>query len=229
MLRRIIVCVGIVFIGVFHACDSTSGPEQTAHEGGSGSEIIGTARYGEDAAALLKKSARTLRRTALPVPSGKVFVYPRTYLVPLETINTPAAPKVYTDTDGRFRVSGLSAGSYIVEITDSKGTGVAREVDVPKDSVVDIGTLLCRKTAAVVMHIDIGLPGDILYYAGLRGTRIRVRGTQNDIDLVVDDIPTGIKHTVSIKVEKPAALEYDIENISVAPGARVRLDTVSLF
>ncbi len=230
-LRHLLLAVGLVSGLMLAGCFST-GPEEQAG-GGSGSEIVGTAQY-EDSSGQTKRLAsaqRSARTAGLPVVLGGVFAYPKSFVPDTSAATTPLLPKVYTNSSGGFRVTGVGAGIYVLEVNDGSGKGVAKSVTIPADStVVDAGTVVVQETGAIQLSVQFSVPGSALYYISLKGTRLVARGTSAGIDLTIGDVPSGVEHTVNVRVFSPssAAGSYDVATVTVSPGLTTILSAITI-
>jgi len=102
-------------------------------------------------------------------------------------------------------------------------------VDVYADSVtIDIGEVAVEPSAALQFTVDVTLPGEIEFYVSLKGTRLIIQGTQNNLALVMDDVPAGVSHTVHVRVVKPVQTEVSIGPISVVAGIMTVVDKITI-
>jgi hypothetical protein len=199
------------------------GPSE--EQGGSGSEIVGNAEYG-DSGGVSKNSA-----SALPIPmiSGKVFCYTRTFIPDTSWASIGAVPRAYTDSSGIFHLLDVPRGEVVVEANDGKGMGYVKTITIDKDSsVFDIKTLTVQKTGGVSIQAHTQLPGRIRFYVSIQGTRGIARGTQADVDISLSDISIGIPYTINVRVFEPVKMEFNVPNIVVPAGGIRILDAFEI-
>ena len=228
-LRRLVPLLALVFGLTFAGCFST-GPEEQA-SGGSGGEIVGTAQHEDTTQGSPKRLASARSASGLPVVLGSVFAYPKSFLPDTSAATIAILPKVYTDSTGAFRVTGVGAGTYVLEVNDGSGKGVAKNVNIPADStVVDVGTVVVKQTGAIQLSVQFSAPGSPLYYVSLKGTRLVARGTSAGIELTIDDIPSGVEHTVNVRVYSPSEVagSYDVATVTVSPGVTTALNAITI-
>jgi hypothetical protein len=190
---------------------------QQASDGGSGSEVTGTARYADSGSS---GKVRVSDNAAwLPVISGMVYMYPKTFEPDSSMISGNQTPKAYTGNDGSFLISHVPIGVYVVEVADGHGKAKSREVTVPDDSmVIDAGVFILESVGRIKFHVNIDLPGEVLYYVYLEGTRHVMKGTQSGIDMVLDGIPSGVTYTLTVRMVKPIPGSVSIEDVRVSAG-----------
>ena len=221
MKRRIFLSMILFLCAVLIGCFS-SGPE-TADSGGSGSEIVGEARYAEDDSASGQPKARyhasSYGGAGLPVVGGSIFVFKENFQA------VPSAsyiPDATTDANGYFSIGSVSPGKYILEANDGKGKAVAARFTVSGDGKqVDVGTLVALEEAKLRYTINTGLSAgdEISYRIYMLGTRISAQGDGNNLTMDLGSIPTGISYSVKAELLKPIAVSKTFTNISFSPGA----------
>lgn len=195
------------------------------NSGGTGSEIVGKTEY-PDSAAAQKKAAlpKILAANGLPVIGGKIFVYSQLFIPDTSWATLGALPKVFTDTAGMFRVEDVPHGVVVVEGNDGNGKGIVTTVNVDQDSTTyDAGVLYLQNTGAVTIQAHTSLPGSVRFYVSIKGTRCVVRGTSAGVDVMLGDIPTGISHTVNIRVYEPIKWQKDITGVVIPVGGIMAL------
>lgn len=211
----------LLSIGLLDGCSFAPSDDS----GGTGSEIVGKTEYPDSTGA--QKIAALPRLTALnglPVIGGKIFVYPRAFIPDTSWAARGALPKVFTDTAGFFRVQDVPRGVVVVEATDGNGKGIVKTVTVDQDSTTyDAGIFTLKESGAVSIQAHTSLPGSVRFYVSVAGTRCVVRGTLADVDVVLGDIPSGIAHTINVRVYQPIKLEKNFTNIAVPVGGILAL------
>ena len=224
-LKALLLCAAALVIA---GC-SPFGP-QTSDTGGTGSEIVGKSEYPDStgqpkALAVFSTSAGA----GLPVILGRVFAYPRTFIPDTSWATTAAPPKAGTDDTGAFRILDAPRGTVVVEVNDGGGMGRAATIDVTQDSTVyDIGIIVVQRTGEIRIQAQTSLPGRVRFYVGVEGTRLIVRGSQTGVDVVLGDVPSGITHTVNIRVYEPVPMQVDFPNVTVSPGLATVLQTLQI-
>jgi hypothetical protein len=223
-LRWLLPTAVMVAAGLF-GC--VMGPAE--EQGGSGSEIVGKAEY-SDSAMLCKNSVREpIHALRLPVIKGPVFCYTRTFVPETSWVSAGALPRAYTDSLGIFHLLDVPRGEVVVEANDGNGMGIVRTITIDKDSsLFNIGNLTVAKTGGISIQAYTRLPGRIRFYVSVKGTRCIARGTAADVDVTVDKIPTGIPHTINIRVYEPVQIEKDITDIYIPSGAILMLDAFEI-
>jgi hypothetical protein len=201
------------------------GPRQA--QGGTGSEIVGTAEY-QDTGNLQKKVAFTPAPAApvLPVVLGRVFVYTSSFMAETSWASTGTVPRAYSDSNGAFHVYDVPHGPVIVEVNDGSGRGAKDTITVARDSTrYNIGVMMLSPTGSAKIQAQTSLPGRVRFYVFVRGTRLVVRGNQAGIDVVLSDIPAGADYMLSIRVYEPVFFSLDIPNITISAGAVTTLNS----
>lgn len=232
MLRMLLGAVAVC-AGLWAGCYSTGPADDGYATGGSGTEVVGVAKYPEDTTGQgsPKRGApadAVVSTAGLPVALGKVFIYPKSF-VPGPSLLSGATPRVHTDSTGAFRIADVPRGTLVLEVNDGSGMGIARKVVVDRDStVIDVGTVVVKKTAALKLSIDTDIPGELLCYVGVKGTRLVSKVTDKGVDIRLGDIPTGVGHAVQITAVKPVEAHMSISVGSLVPGATKVLETVTL-
>jgi hypothetical protein len=224
--NRLLSLIAIISVCAFmFGC--VMGPSE--EQGGSGSEIVGKAEY-PDSGALCKSSGSAITR-ALPIPVvlGNVFCYTRSFIPDTSWASTGAPPRAYTDSLGFFHLLDVPRGEVVVEANDGSGMGIVKTITIDRDSsLFDIGTLTVAKTGGISIQAHTQLAGRIRFYVSVMGTRCIVRGTLKDIDVILDNIPAGIPHTINIRVYEPVLFTKNIPNIAVPSGAIKVLDAFEI-
>jgi hypothetical protein len=194
------------------------GPSE--EQGGSGSEIVGKAEYPDSGALCKNSGSLPPRALTIPVVLGNVFCYTRSFIPDTSWVSAGALPRTYTDNLGIFHLLDVPRGEVVVEAADGKGMGIVKTINIDKDSsIFDIGTLTVAKTGGISIQAHTQLTGRIRFYVSVMGTRCIVRGTLKDIDVILDNIPAGIPHTINIRVYEPVPFSKNISNIEVPSGA----------
>lgn len=207
----------VLFVSVF-SCVTMAPTGQTA-SGGTGSEIVGNAA--RDSSALHKViSARTSAASFfIPVVSGNVFCFQRAFVPDTNWASAAALPRARTDSAGGFIIEDAPPGEVMVEVNDGIGNSIVNTISVLQDSTrYSIGTLVVKKSGSISVQAQTQLSGRIRFYVGIKGTHLVARGSQTGIDVRLDNVPTGIVHTVSIRVYEPVVLSLDIPNVTVSPS-----------
>ena len=196
------------------------GPSDQPSTGGTGSEIVGKAEYPDSGAAAKCLAVRKISSLVkLPVVFGNIFCYPRSFVPDTSWVTSGAFPRTYTDSTGAFRILDAPPGEVVVQVNDGSGFGIAQTIMIDRDSTVyPIGVLTVQKTGAIAIQAHTQLPGRVRFYVSVRGTQLVVRGSQTDIDITLDRIPSGIPHTINVRVYEPMFLEFDINSVSVPIG-----------
>jgi len=230
MLKRLLAFCVLAIVLAGTGCFTTGPSDDQNASGGSGSEIVGVAAYPESQDSGTQKSRGPGTLHGLPVALGPVFIFPRFSLPDTGAVVSGTLPSAYTDDEGRFRIRNVPAGTHVLEVNDNGQMGIARSITVPADSqTIDIGVLTVDTTAGVRIRVNTDLQGNLRYYLSVRGTRLVARGTQKGVDLLLDDIPTGISHTITVRIYEPLYQSFDIEEVELVPGEILELDPVSLF
>jgi len=198
-----------------------------AESGGSGSEIVGNARYAEGDTTGSNKHSIFFDAVGLPVINGKIFVFPGSFQA--DTTMNPSSyiPKTYTDLDGHFAIPLVMPGTWILETNDGKGKAICTRFAVSGDGTkIDLGTLIVAKTSTLRYSIKTDLPAnvEVIYYIFIMGTRLYAKGDNNQLSMELSDIPTGIAYDIKVQVVKPYPASKTFHNISFQPG--VVLDMV---
>lgn len=197
-------------------------------EGGTGGEIVGKAEYPDSGVPKRFAIQKAVIATGLPVISGSIFCYPRTFIPDTSWVSAFPVPKAYTDDTGGFHIKDLPHVEVVVEASDNMGNGAVKSQIISKDSVYNIGVLTLQKTGSVTIQGHTVLPGNVRFYVSVKGTRCIARGTQSDVDVTLTGIPSGISHTVNITVYEPIYLSLDIANVTVPAGGNVVLQTFQI-
>lgn len=186
--------------------------------GGTGSEIVGKT---EDSSGAHKNARlpKLMAAIGVPVIGGRIFVYPRNFIPDTAWATRGAIPRVFTDTAGMFRVEDVPHGIVVVEGNDGNGNGIVTTVNVDKDSTTyDAGVLYLQNTGAITIQAHTSLPGLVRFYVSVEGTRCVARGTLADVDITLGDIPSGIVHTINVRVYQPIQLEKNFTGITIPVG-----------
>jgi hypothetical protein len=85
-----------------------------------------------------------------------------------------------------------------------------------------------KKSGSISVQAQTKLSGRIRFYIGIKGTRLVARGSQTGVDVRLDNVPTGIVHTVSIRVYEPVTLSLDIPNVTVSPAINTVLAAIQI-
>ena len=217
----------VLFISVF-SCVTMAPTGQTA-SGGTGSEIVGNAA--RDSSALHKMiAARTSTASSfIPVVSGNVFCFQRAFVPDTNWASAAALPRARTDSAGGFIIEDAPPGDVMVEVNDGNGNSIVNTISVLRDSArYSIGTLVVKKSGSISVQAQTQLSGRIRFYVGIKGTHLIARGSQTGIDVRLDNVPTGVVHTVSIRVYEPVALSLDITNVTVSPAMNTVLGAIQI-
>jgi hypothetical protein len=194
------------------------GPSE--EQGGSGSEIVGKAEY-PDSGALCKSGGLPLpRAVSIPVIRGMIFCYTRSFVPDTSWVSAGALPRAYTDNLGIFHLLDVPRGEVVVEAADGNGMSIVKTININRDSsLFDIGTLTVAPAGGISIQAHTQLSGKVRFYVSVEGTHSIARGSAADIDVVLKNIPTGIPHSINIRVYEPIQWGKDISNITVPSGA----------
>ena len=221
--RLLFTAVSLFLCAIGLYCSLTE-PE-SASSGGTGSEIVGAAAHDSSAAAKCLVIASPRSSALFPVKFGNVFCYQRSKVPDTGWAQTAALPRVRTDSAGGFVITDAPPGEVVVEANDGMGNSIVQTVTIDRDSAVyPIGVLIVKKTGAITIQAKTQLPGNVRFYVGVKGTRLIVRGNKTDVDITLENIPSGIAHTISIRVYEPIYFALDIPDISVSPAVTRILD-----
>jgi hypothetical protein len=225
--RRILPTVGsLVAMGSIIGCIALGPSEE---QGGSGSEIVGKAVY--PGSGTLCKIGGSEATSALPLPVvlGSVFCYTRSFIPDTSWASAGVLPRAYTDSLGTFHLLDVPRGKVVVEAADGNGMGKTQTITIDRDSTVfDIGTLTVARTGGVSIQAHTQLAGRVRFYMSVMGTRCIVRGSAANIDIVLDNIPVGIPHTINIRVYEPIPLNLNIPDVVVPVGGTRILDAFEI-
>jgi hypothetical protein len=220
--------IRMVFILLVSIVSCTIAPTNQTASGGTGSEIVGNAAH--DSSALHKVLAGgSTAASFIPVVSGNVFCYQRAFVPDTNWASAAAPTRARTDSGGGFIIQDAPPGEVMVEVNDGMGNSIVNTVSVFKDSTrYSIGTLVVKKSGSISVQAQTQLSGRIRFYVGIKGTHLVARGSQTGIDVRLDNVPTGIAHTVSIRVYEPVALSLDIPNVTVSPAKNTVLEAIQI-
>jgi hypothetical protein len=210
-------------------CTLSTTPRGQSSSGGTGSEIVGTAARDSGSMGKIRIVNASSFSGLLPVISGNIFCYQRSALPDTNWAHSSVLPRVYTDSTGEFHIKDPPPGEVVVEANDGNGNGIARIVNIEKDSTVyPIGELVITKTGAITTQAQTQLPGRVRFYIGVEGTRLVVRGTKANVDVTLDNIPCGVSHTISIEVFEPLYVRMEIPNVTVSPSQTQKLQSFQI-
>jgi hypothetical protein len=210
----------IVFCCALHFYCAFTGPSENASSGGTGSEIVGTAAHDSSAVGKCLAIASSQASGFFPVKFGNIFCYQRSRVPDTNWVQSAALPRVRTDSVGGFIITDVPPGEVVVEANDGMGNSIAHSIIIDRDSAVyPIGVLTVKKTGAISIRAKTQLPGNVRFYVGVKGTRLIVRGNKTDVDVTLENIPSGIPHTISIRVYEPIYFALDISDITVLTTA----------
>ena len=218
-----------VFILLVSIAGCAIAPTSQTASGGTGSEIVGNAAH--DSSALHKVIAASGSTAAafIPVVSGNVFCYQKAFVPDTNWASAAATARARTDSGGGFIIQDAPPGEVMVEVNDGMGNSIMNTVSVLKDSTrYSIGTLVVKKSGSISVQAQTKLSGRIRFYIGIKGTRLVARGSQTGVDVRLDNVPTGIVHTVSIRVYEPVTLSLDIPNVTVSPAINTVLAAIQI-
>ena len=106
---------------------------------------------------------------------------------------------------------------------------IIKTININRDSsLFDIGTLTVAKTGGISIRAHTQLSGRIRFYVSVMGTRCIARGTAADVDITLDNIPTGIPHTINIRVYEPVQLVLNYTDINVTSAATMVLEAFEI-
>jgi hypothetical protein len=194
------------------------GPSE--EQGGSGSEIVGKAEYPDSGSLYQNSESAITRELPVPVIKGNVFCYTRSFVPDTAWASAGAVSGAYTDSLGFFHLLDVPRGEVVVEAIDGNGMGIVKTITIDRDSsLFEIGTLTVAKTGGISIRAHTQLSGRIRFYVSVQGTRCIARGTAADVDISLEKIPTGIPHTINIRVYEPVTFERNITDIEVPSGA----------
>ena len=201
----------------------TLGPSE--EQGGSGSEIVGNVEYSDTSADTQAACLSQGGAIRFPVVLGNVFCYTRTFIPDTSWAAHGASPRVFTDSMGFFHLFDVPRGDVVVEANNGNGWGIVKTITIDRDSSrFDIGTLTVAKTGGVSIQAHSQLPGNVRFYMSVKGTRCIIRGSKTDMAVVLENIPTGIPHTVNIRVFEPIPMELNFSGITIPEGGVRMLD-----
>ena len=222
---RWLLLTAVILAAGFFGC--VMGPSE--EQGGSGSEIVGKAEY-PDSGILCKNSARgSMPVPPIPVVRGPVFCYTRSFIPDTSWVSAGALPRANTDSLGDFHLLDVPRGEVVVEAADGKGMSIIKTININRDSsLFDIGTLTVAKTGGISIRAHTQLSGRIRFYVSVMGTRCIARGTAADVDITLDNIPTGIPHTINIRVYEPVQLVLNYTDINVTSAATMVLEAFEI-
>jgi hypothetical protein len=191
------------------------GAQSTQTAGGTGSEILATV-------------VRADSSGVHPVANGRVYCFPRTYLPDTTGLEPTWAAR--TGYDGTFRIAGLDADSYIIEVVDTSGLSIAASASVAAGETRNLGTLMVLPTASVQVHL---LPESLMmagvqYFVRIYGTRISSRNPIDSLGVLLTRLPTGTPLSFNVLVIRPAPWSFDFKDISALPGATIDLPSIAL-
>lgn len=137
------------------------------------------------------------------------------------------ARRTTSNDDGFFRIDSTvtenGVGLWILE-AKKDSTSLAAIVDVTGDGEqIDMGSIVIKKSASLNVTINTDLGADIEYVVYLLGTRIRVDGDKDKLNFSMEGIPTGIKHRVRLKVNKPVSLPPITKEVTLPAGGSANI------
>lgn len=194
-------------------------PSQQTSSGGTGSEIVGTAA--NDSSVMQKRAFAKASAAPffIPVRAGNVFCFQRSFVPDTNWARSAALPRTLTDSAGGFIINDAPPGEVMVEVNDGNGNGIVDTLSVLMDSTrYSLGTLFIKKNSAISIQAQTQLPGSVRFYIGVKGTHLIVRGSQTGMDILLNNVPSGIPHTVCIRVYEPVYLSIDIPGVTVSPS-----------
>lgn len=106
-----------------------------------------------------------------------------------------------SDLDGRFRISAIPAGTYILSVKKGKDTLTDIIVDVPMDGFANVGKLELGSTVTII-------PG------------VGVKAKKNEIVLIDGNLPVA---TLTAKEIDKSPLKFDVKGLVSSMSSDVRL------
>lgn len=110
--------------------------------------------------------------------------------------------QVRTEYDGRFRISGIPSGTYILQIRQYEDTMKNIIVQVPIDGFYQVGTIKFESTIVTMAAMDAGYD-------------------KNRIRLISGDLP--VRTLTAEEIDK-SPLKFDVKGLIASMSSEIRLD-----
>jgi hypothetical protein len=166
---------------------------------------------------------------SLPAKNIAIRLRPANYLAIGETENEGTILDTITDSSGRFSISNIAPGSYIVEAVGGDGYGLVVDVSFlfHKAGVTDIGVRELQKCGAIEITVrTANIAPEATVSAALYGMQRTVRGAIGE-RLIFTDAPVG-SYYLHITSDRPAITGSIDRVATVHADGRTCLDSVSL-
>lgn len=223
-LRRITALALPLAVLFLSTCTVVTSNEDSS-TGGTGSEVVGVVEYPDSSATAKRLNGERVR--FVPLIDGGVFINPRDYLA--EPGHGGEKSKTTTESDGSFRIENVVSGDHLLYVRDNSGNAVAYAFTARGDEQerINLGTLYAKKTAGVSIQYTGNIPGDVLFYIDVKGTGIQMSCSNRNLTVTLGSIPTGIDHTITVRLKKPVNNDYEFGPIALIPGVVTALQSIT--
>jgi len=223
--RLVILVIHCLFLFLLGGCytspTNTNNGGHAGNSGGSASEVVGKIEQPDSTNSVNKMIASVI--SGIPAVGAYIYLYPDSFVADTTMAPGDYVPRATTGADGRFRISQVVRGSWVLEASDGTHALMKRFVVDGSGDEIDLGTLILAAPSSldITLSTELGSSVAISYYVYILGTRFFAAGDNESLSLLLQGIPGGEVGSIRVQVVEPVPYTVTLDSVTFESGKAV--------